>query len=40
MFEGFGNDFEKWTLNIPDDIQKAVDNANVPLQEVIDRLKK
>ena len=40
MFEGFGKDLEKWTLNIPNDIQKAVDNANAPLQEVIDKLKK
>ena len=40
LFEGFGKDLETWTLSIPDDIQKAVENANTPLQEVIDGLKK
>ena len=39
MFNGFARDHEKWTLDIPDDIQKAVEDANVPLQEVIDKLK-
>ena len=40
LFDGFRKDFENWTLNIPDDIQKAVDNANAPLQAIIDELKK
>jgi hypothetical protein len=30
----------KQTLNIPEDIQKAVNKANTPLQAVIDKIKK
>ena len=40
LFDGFGKNFENWTLNIPEDIQKAVNKANTPLQAVIDKVMK
>ena len=40
LFYGFSKTLDEWILNIPDDIAKAVEEANKPLQEVVDKLSK
>ena len=40
LFEGFSKNEKEWSLNIPDDIAKTVDEANTPLQAVIENLSK
>lgn len=40
LFRGFSKDKKEWSLSIPNDIAKAVDEANAPLQAIIDKFRK